>query len=84
MIKNIPINITDKFKLYIDCGSEEKELINDFIKMTEYLLENNFTDSLNFKSYLDIGGKHTESDWAKRLHIPLEFLFGKNERREDL
>ncbi|MBI1931948.1 MAG: alpha/beta hydrolase [Ignavibacteriales bacterium] len=83
MIKNVPLNITDKLKLYIDCGSEESELINDFIKMTEYLLENNFKDSLNFKSYLDIGGKHTESDWAKRLHLPLEFLFGKNERRID-
>ncbi|MFZ1291857.1 MAG: alpha/beta hydrolase-fold protein [Melioribacteraceae bacterium] len=77
MVKNISPNFNDKSKLYIDCGSEEKELVVDYFKMSEYLSENNFNDSQNFKSYLDDGAKHTESDWAKRLHIPLTFLFGK-------
>ncbi|MBK8945186.1 MAG: alpha/beta hydrolase [Ignavibacteriae bacterium] len=77
MVKNISTNINDKTKLYIDCGSEEKELVGDFIKMSEFLIENNFNDPSKIKIYLDEGSKHTESDWAKRLHIPLQFLFGK-------
>ncbi len=77
MINNVEPSFNDKNKLYIDCGSEEKELIDDYYKMTDALLENKSIGSLNFHNYLAEGSRHTESDWANRLHIPLKFLFGK-------
>lgn len=78
MIKNTHPDFNEKSKLYIDCGSEEKQLIDDYFKMTDILTKDKFKNSPNFYNYLDENGRHTETDWAKRLHIPLTFLFGKN------
>lgn len=78
MVNNIEPDLNEKSKLYIDCGSEEKQLIDDYYKMTDALLAGKFKNSLNFYNYLDEGSRHTEPDWAKRLHIPLTFLFGKS------
>jgi len=77
MVNEVNDLITNKNKLYIDCGTEEKELIGDFRKMVKILNDKEFTEKKNFHYYLDDGSYHTESDWAKRLHIPLKFLFGK-------
>ena len=77
MVRNEETNFYTKNKLYIDCGSEEKELISDYSKMVRYLEENYLKIGLKFESYLYSGSRHTESDWAKRIHIPLKYLFGK-------
>jgi len=77
MVNEADSLITSKNKLYIDCGTEEKELFGDFIKMIKILSDKNFNLDSNFKFYIDKGGHHSERDWAKRLHIPLKFLFGK-------
>ncbi len=77
MVNDVNSLITLKNKLYIDCGTEEKELLPDFIKMVKILSEKNFEIEKNFHFYLAKGGHHSEVDWAKRLHIPLKFLFDK-------
>lgn len=69
-------SLTIKNKLYIDCGSNEIELVGDYRKMVKLLNEINIEQKFNFNYYLDKTGHHSEIDWAKRLHIPLQFLFG--------
>jgi predicted alpha/beta superfamily hydrolase len=77
MIKGSKMMFNSFNKLYIDCGSEEKELISDFKMMVKKLEPMKSAGILNFGSYIDNGSCHTESDWAARLHIPLRYLFGK-------
>lgn len=74
MVKNSP-KIIKKIKLYMDCGDCETELIEDNKNMYKLLTEIGYNDSL--KWHIEKGGIHSEVDWAKRLHIPLKFLFGK-------
>jgi predicted alpha/beta superfamily hydrolase len=78
MIKNNRHHFGKKNKLYVDCGSEEKELIEDFNRMVKILKKINSETEFHFGSYIDQGSFHTENDWANRLHIPLRFLFGKS------
>jgi len=78
MVKNISSSFTSKNYLYIDCGSKEKALISDFNKMVKQLTSSNAHNGYKFGSFIDKGSHHTETDWAKRLHIPLRFLFGNN------
>ena len=61
--------------LYIDCGGEEKELIEDSKEMMKLLEEIGYTKNINLFTHLEKGGKHTEEDWADRLHIPFTKLF---------
>ncbi len=77
MVNNVDSLITNKNKLYLDCGTEEKELIGDYRKMVKILSDKEFESEKNFYYHLAEGSHHTEFDWAKRLHIPLKFLFGK-------
>lgn len=65
-------------KIYLDCGSSEKELIRDNKKMCLILRSLGFVQGKNLLCNFVRGGKHSEFDWAKRLHCPLTFLFGKN------
>lgn len=62
-------------KIYIDCGFDEKKLIKDN-KLICKLLKNKGIGK-NLKCHFEKGGTHSEIDWAKRIHIPLKFLFGK-------
>ncbi len=77
MVRKINSSGYKNNKLYLDCGTEEKELLPDFLKMVEILQKKNFQLDKNLFHYLDEGGHHSERDWAKRLHVPLLFLFGK-------
>jgi len=77
MVEKMDTSLLVKNKLYVDCGTEEKELLPDFIKMIEILERKNFRLDDNLFHYLDIGSHHSERDWANRLHIPLLYLFGK-------
>ena len=78
MVKVKSNKLNSKNKLYIDCGSEEKELIGDFQRMLKTLNKMKIKNTISFGSYIDEGSKHTENDWANRLFIPLRFLFGKS------
>ena len=62
-------------KIYLDCGDCETELINDNTNMYKLLDEIGYKE--NLKWHIEEGGVHSEVDWAKRLYIPLKFLFGK-------
>ena len=77
MIEKINPSLFEKNKLYVDCGTEEKELLPDFIRMVEKLENKNFKLDDNFFHYLEEGSHHSERDWANRLHIPLLYLFEK-------
>lgn len=61
--------------LYIDCGDEEKKLIDDSKKMIKLLKETGYVNNQNLFSHIEKGGKHSEEDWANRLHIPFTKLF---------
>lgn len=63
-------------KIYLDCGSLEKELIEDSKNMYKLLLEKGFTENKDVFWHEEPNGKHREQDWAKRLFIPLSVLFG--------
>jgi predicted alpha/beta superfamily hydrolase len=77
MVENTENIFNEKNRLYLDCGSGEKELINDFSKMVE-LISSMEIGNNNFYHYVEENGNHSEYDWAKRLHKPLKYLFGKN------
>ena len=64
-----------EIKLYLDCGNCETELIDDNTRMFNLLDEIGYKE--NLKWHVEEGAVHSEVDWAKRLHIPLKFLFGK-------
>lgn len=78
MIKKNKESFSAQNRLYIDCGSEEKDLIEDFNRMVDELKDIHSEAEFDFGSYIDEGSSHTESDWANRLHIPLRFLFGRS------
>ncbi len=72
-------NIKQKYeasKLYLDCGESETELITDNKEMCSLLTKLNILDTDNFYCSFFEGAAHSEFYWAKRLHIPLIFLFG--------
>ena len=77
IIKNV--NKTEKnndIKLYLDCGLKEKELLPDHREMCNLLRKKGYNEEEVFCHFYE-GAKHNEIDWAKRLHVPLTFLFGK-------
>ena len=65
-------------RLYLDCGDQELDKY--------FLVDNNIMDALLNKKHPEIklmykifkGAAHNEYAWAKRLAIPLTFLFGTN------
>lgn len=63
-------------KLYLDCGTAETELFADNEKMFNLLISKGFIKNVNIMWHAEEGGVHSEIDWASRLHIPLQFLFG--------
>lgn len=71
------VNMPKNIRLYLDCGDEEKELIKDNQGMKKLLHELGYSKK-DFMWQKIKGGKHTEYDWAERLHKPLLFLFGKD------
>ncbi|MCB0729619.1 MAG: alpha/beta hydrolase [Ignavibacteriae bacterium] len=77
MVDKINNIFNEKNKLYIDCGSEEKELLDDFNKMVSILENNKILNKETFYYHLEKGSRHNEKDWSNRIHIPLRFLFGK-------
>lgn len=75
MVEKTENVFNEKNKLYVDCGSNEKELLSDYKKMSMLIKSLNIYEN-SFLNYLAEGGGHSEYHWAQRLHIPLKFLFG--------
>lgn len=74
--KNLPTD--GKHKLYFDHGTEG---IDSFYAVTQWkvdalLLTKNFGTN-NYLSISFQGANHTERDWARRLHYPLNFILSK-------
>ncbi len=65
-----------QLQLWLDIGADEGEfgqLVPDFAAQIQRLLGNN---QRRFQSYYDPRGDHSEVAWRRRVHMPLEFLFG--------
>jgi predicted alpha/beta superfamily hydrolase len=64
--------------LYFDYGTETLDA--DYLKyeyrVDEILKEKGY-DSTNSKNLKFEGENHSEASWQKRIHIPIEFMFGK-------
>ena len=63
-------------RLYLDCGDQDldRDFLPDNERMHNILRKNK---SITLKYMTFPGDKHNEYAWAKRLYIPLTFLFGK-------
>lgn len=64
-------------KIYIDCGTAEKQLIRDNKRMCALLRRMEVDKGNSVHCHFEKDAKHNEVDWAKRLYKPLLFLFGK-------
>ena len=64
-------------KIYIDCGTAEKQLIRDNKRMCAMLRRMGVDKENSVYCHFEKDGKHTEIDWANRLYKPLIFLFGR-------
>lgn len=76
MVKNDDEKLKE-IEIYLDCGTGEKELIEDNKEMVELLQSYGYDKDNRLMFYFAEDAKHTEQDWAERLHLPLKFLFGK-------
>ena len=45
--------------------------------VNQILLDNGFVSERNWTTQKFTGAAHDEKSWAKRLHVPLKFAFGK-------
>lgn len=68
----------DTHKIYFDFGTETLDAF--YVKyednVNQILAEKGFTEK-NAKNLKFEGTDHSENSWQKRIHIPLEFMFGK-------
>lgn len=65
-------------KLYFDHGSEglDSEYEPWQIRVDALLRQKGYREGKDYASWYFAGEDHTTSTWAKRVHIPLTFLFG--------
>jgi predicted alpha/beta superfamily hydrolase len=77
MVREIKL-VSNKFRLYLDCGDAEKEIIADNKKMNTLLRKIEKINDDNYCWNIEKGAAHSEIDWAKRLYKPLTFLFNCN------
>jgi predicted alpha/beta superfamily hydrolase len=65
-------------KLYFDYGTETLDA--DYLKYEyriEEILKEKGYNQMNSKNLKFEGENHSEASWQKRVHIPIEFMFGK-------
>lgn len=66
-----------QLQLWLDIGADEGEFgkrVPDFAAQIQKLLGRNHR---RFSFYYDPCGDHSETAWRRRVHMPLEFLFGQ-------
>lgn len=66
-------------KIYLDCGTNDldKQLLPATIVVKDELLKLDFVENQNLLYYIADKSGHNEKEWAKRVPMFLEFLFGK-------
>lgn len=66
-------------KIYFDYGTVEldAEYVKYASKVDEVLQSKGYSEK-NYKNLKFEGENHSEKAWQKRIHIPIEFMFGKN------
>lgn len=66
-------------KFYFDCGDQTLDaLYPDIQKQADTIIMARGYDKTNWLTCYFPGQNHSEQAWAKRLHVPLIFLFGEN------
>ncbi len=74
--KNMPSPVGHK--IYMDHGTTEMDsMYADYQNFINYIFKEKGFNENNFRSLVFNNTGHNENDWAKRLHIPLEFLMPK-------
>ncbi|MCU7496169.1 MAG: histidine kinase [Ignavibacteria bacterium] len=68
-------------KIYIDNGGIglEKRLLPGVEETVSLLKKKGYSEGRDLMFYYDKNAEHNEPAWAKRLYIPLEFLFGTDQ-----
>ncbi|MBQ0075853.1 MAG: esterase family protein [Bacteroidales bacterium] len=63
--------------IYFDCGNEtaDEAYLDMFGRIDSTILALGY-DSVHYRHLFFPGAAHTETDWQRRLHIPLQFLLG--------
>jgi len=76
MSQNLPDSKTHK--IYFDYGTEtlDASYIKYAYRVDETLKSKGYSEK-NYKNLKFEGENHSEASWQKRIHIPLEFMFGK-------
>ncbi len=64
-------------KVYLDCGTREKELVSGYKRMVEILRSKGYKKGKDLEYTLGSKGTHSEYYWAKRVWRPLVFMFGR-------
>lgn len=70
-----------KSRHYFDIGTNElpdrpERFVTQFREMEQQMERAGYRWGTDFVSYVDDGGQHNETFWAKRVWRPLSFLFG--------
>ena len=64
-------------RVYLDVGTGEgQEELGDTRRMKALLEEKGYRDGHDLLFYVEMGGRHNERAWARRLHHGLRFLLG--------
>lgn len=74
--ENLPPPVNHK--IYFDYGTETLDAMYEPYQLTvDSIMKNRGYDSTHWMTLKFEGENHSESAWQKRLHIPVEFLLGK-------
>jgi len=65
-------------RIYLDTGEFEPPIAESFFEMVELLKTKGYEEDKNLFGFFDSEATHSEAAWARRLHVPLKFLLGKN------
>jgi predicted alpha/beta superfamily hydrolase len=64
-------------RIYLDIGTNEgPEALNDARRMKALLEEKGYRTGRDLLFFVEMGGRHNERAWARRLHHTLRFLLG--------
>src|SRR5262249_5248103 len=71
-----------KARLYFDIGSQEvpdrpERYVANMQEMETLLEKAGYNWGTDYTTYIDVGGQHNETFWARRVWRPLAFLFGR-------
>lgn len=64
----------DNLKLYLDTGEFEPPIAKAYFRMMKLLKSRGYIEGYNLMGYYDEAATHCEAAWARRLHLPLQFL----------